>query len=70
MKLYSLWKPNDWLYVIDLDNDYYMVKFQLTEDYLHVIMDGRWVIYGHYIMVQSWSPSFSTLNLDVTNVVA
>lgn len=52
VKLHSLWKPSDRFYLIDLDNYYYVDKFNSGEDYMHVLMDGPWVIFGHYLTVQ------------------
>lgn len=45
---------------MDISNGYYLAKFESDENYKNVISKGLWVLYGHYLTVQSWSPQFST----------
>ncbi|KAL4377614.1 hypothetical protein GQ457_02G023990 [Hibiscus cannabinus] len=56
----SLWNPNGDMCIIDLDNDYYLVRFAIEEDFQKVLSEGPWVIYGSYLTVQPWSREFST----------
>ncbi|KAE8725664.1 hypothetical protein F3Y22_tig00008262pilonHSYRG00025 [Hibiscus syriacus] len=60
-------KPNDvfWnddgdLILIDLDNEYFLVRFANEDDFHHVLAGGPWVIYESYPTVQHWSRDFST----------
>ncbi|KAE8674715.1 hypothetical protein F3Y22_tig00111721pilonHSYRG00161 [Hibiscus syriacus] len=46
--------------LIDLDNDYFLVKFENLEDYSRVLTDGPWMIYGSCLTVQPWSRKFTT----------
>ncbi|KAL4340929.1 hypothetical protein GQ457_08G016820 [Hibiscus cannabinus] len=55
-----LWKPRGEIRLIDLDNDYYLVRFALAEDCEKVLTGGPWVIYGSYVTVQPWIRNFST----------
>ncbi|KAE8719828.1 hypothetical protein F3Y22_tig00109925pilonHSYRG00011 [Hibiscus syriacus] len=41
--------------VIDLENDYFLVKFESEQGYIHVLMEGPWMIFGCYLTVQPWS---------------
>ncbi|KAH1064283.1 hypothetical protein J1N35_029270 [Gossypium stocksii] len=59
-KLHLLWKPRRSLQLMDLENDYYFVKFQSKEDYNKALIEGPWTIYGQYLIVQPWSSSFNT----------
>ncbi|KAE8661411.1 hypothetical protein F3Y22_tig00113725pilonHSYRG00161 [Hibiscus syriacus] len=45
-RIYALWKPIGNFNLIDLDNDYFLVKFENLEDYSRVLTDGPWMIYG------------------------
>ncbi|GMI90637.1 hypothetical protein HRI_002733000 [Hibiscus trionum] len=56
----ALWVPVGKLELVDLDNEYYLVRFKLESDYDRVLSGGPWVIYGSYLTVQPWSRSFST----------
>ncbi|MBA0581950.1 hypothetical protein Gorai_024108, partial [Gossypium raimondii] len=46
--------------LMDLDNDYYIIKFQTKADYEKALTEGPWMIYGQYLTMQPWSPLFST----------
>ncbi|PPD79299.1 hypothetical protein GOBAR_DD23771 [Gossypium barbadense] len=46
--------------LMDLDNDYYIMKFQTKADYEKALTEGLWMIYGQYLTMQPWSPLFST----------
>ncbi|KAL4271374.1 hypothetical protein GQ457_13G004110 [Hibiscus cannabinus] len=59
-RIQALWSPIGELQLIDLDNEYFLVRFALEEDFTHVLIGGPWVIYGSYLTVQPWSRNFST----------
>ena len=59
-RIQALWNPMGDFSIIDLDNDYYLIKFSLDTDYDKVISGGPWMIYGSYLTVQPWSREFST----------
>lgn len=44
---------------MDIENGYYLVKFESAEDYNNVILKGPWVFYVHYLIVQPWYPQFT-----------
>ncbi|MBA0673243.1 hypothetical protein Goklo_023981 [Gossypium klotzschianum] len=58
-RLQVSWKTKQTLQIIDLENDYFSVKFQDDDEYLYALSGGLWMIFGHYLTVQSWTPSFS-----------
>ncbi|MBA0674651.1 hypothetical protein Goari_016236, partial [Gossypium aridum] len=49
-KVCALWKPSMRFQIMDIENDYYLAKFESVQDYKKVIEDSHWVIYGHYLM--------------------
>ncbi|KAF7813509.1 ribonuclease H [Senna tora] len=57
-KLYQLWSVQGILSIIDLTNDYFLVKFTCVEDYENALLNGPWVIFDHYLTVQPWRPGF------------
>ncbi|GMJ04099.1 hypothetical protein HRI_004079100 [Hibiscus trionum] len=61
-RIEALWKPKGGMRLIDLDNEYYLVRFAKAEDCEKVLTGGPWVIYGAYLTVQPWSRNFSTAN--------
>ncbi|MFQ6657758.1 hypothetical protein Gotur_027300 [Gossypium turneri] len=58
-RISSLWKPVKPFYVMGIENEYFLVKFQTTEDYDRVLTQGPWIIYGQYLTVQPWTKDFS-----------
>ncbi|KAH1090183.1 hypothetical protein J1N35_017440 [Gossypium stocksii] len=45
---------------MDLENDFFLVRFQDKNDYNKALIGGLWVIFGRYLIVQPWSLDFST----------
>ncbi|MBA0817652.1 hypothetical protein Gohar_021748 [Gossypium harknessii] len=44
---------------MDLENDFFLVRFQDENDYNKALVGGPWVIFGRYLTVRPWSPDFS-----------
>ncbi|KAL4368333.1 hypothetical protein GQ457_05G013190 [Hibiscus cannabinus] len=65
----TFWKPSGEIALIDLDNDYYLVRFAQSENCSKVLMGGPWIIYGCYLTVQPWSRNFSTEGDHPTKIV-
>ncbi|MFQ6650061.1 hypothetical protein Gotur_022538 [Gossypium turneri] len=55
-KIQSLWQPKNLIQLMDLEKDYYLVKFQDDEDYATTLMGGPWINFEQYLVVQPWSP--------------
>ncbi|EOA28675.1 hypothetical protein CARUB_v10024899mg, partial [Capsella rubella] len=64
-KLKELWKPSGRMYVMDLPRHFFMVRFELEEEYLNALTGGPWRVFGNYLMVQQWSPNFDPLKDDI-----
>lgn len=43
---------------MDIDNDYYLAKFESKVDYSNVLSRGPSVIFDHYLTIQQWVNSF------------
>lgn len=64
MGLKGRWK------LVDLVNDYYVVKFELEEDLNFVLTRGPWIITGQYLVMQKWRPGFCPVTAQITRMVA
>ncbi|KAJ4849757.1 hypothetical protein Tsubulata_042994 [Turnera subulata] len=53
-----LWQPTRSMKVVDLDNDFFLVRLDCEEDYFKALAGGPWVIMGHALSVQPWDSSF------------
>ncbi|MBA0580714.1 hypothetical protein Gorai_022920 [Gossypium raimondii] len=51
--------------LMDLENEFFLVRFHDIDDYNNVLAGGPWVVYGNYLTVRPWSPNFSTTCTDV-----
>ncbi|KAI9126543.1 hypothetical protein K1719_002139 [Acacia pycnantha] len=57
-QLQTIWKPSGHIKLIDLNDDCFLVRFQEDLDYQNALLSGPWMIFGHYLTVQPWTPSF------------
>ena len=48
----SLWKPIGRLVCVDLEKDFFLVRFSQKEDYKKVLKDGPWFIGEHYLSIR------------------
>ncbi|XP_057452894.1 uncharacterized protein LOC130744752 [Lotus japonicus] len=70
LKLASVWKTVGDFDILDVDNGFYMVKFDMKEDRERVINGGPWMIFDHYLAVSTWSPEFISPAARVTKTLA
>ncbi|KAJ1403340.1 Zinc finger, CCHC-type [Sesbania bispinosa] len=57
-RLQKLWQPAGRMEVIDIDNDYFVVRFMDWSDLNKVYDGGPWLIMGHYLVMQRRRPEF------------
>ncbi|KAK5833596.1 hypothetical protein PVK06_017446 [Gossypium arboreum] len=69
-KIESLWGLTSNYKIVNLDNNYFLVKLGSQNDYNRVIMGGLWMVYGHYLVVQPWSRDFSTEQNFPSKIIA
>lgn len=51
-KIYHLWKPSTLVKIMDMKNNYFMVKFQEESNYIRALTKGPWIVFGQYLTVQ------------------
>ncbi|XP_038715029.1 uncharacterized protein LOC120008721 [Tripterygium wilfordii] len=69
-RLESLWSMMSEYTVIDLENDYFLIKFKNEDDTIQALTKGPWTILGHYLTVQSWTPDFDCMEEKIRSVTA
>ncbi|XP_016206182.1 uncharacterized protein LOC107646513 [Arachis ipaensis] len=67
-RLETMWSKT--VDVIDLSNDFYLVKFYASEDFDFALMDGPWKVYDHYLTVRLWEPNFNPLRATIDKITA
>ncbi|KAK8990801.1 hypothetical protein V6N11_028761 [Hibiscus sabdariffa] len=55
-KIHELWTLVHEIKLMDNENGYFQAIFQTHEYFLTVITDVPWTIFGHYLIVEPWSP--------------
>ncbi|MBA0702071.1 hypothetical protein Goari_020423 [Gossypium aridum] len=50
-RLYGIWRLSKPFQLMDIENVYFLAKFQNTEDYVKILSQATWVIFGHYLTV-------------------
>ncbi|KAJ1382865.1 hypothetical protein SESBI_43849 [Sesbania bispinosa] len=69
MKLKYLWAKNGDIRVMDISEDFYLVRFSNEGDYKHALFEGPWLIADHYLLVQRWRPFFTPEDYNVKKIV-
>ena len=57
-KLAGIWRPTGRWNLIDIGHSFFIVRFDLPQDYQHALMDGPWFVGDHYLHVQAWEADF------------
>lgn len=65
----SLWKSVGWLDYVSLGRDFFLMRFELVEDYENVIKGGPRFIGAHFLTIRAWEPNFKPVSA-VCNMVA
>lgn len=65
-KLRELWKPKGAMYVIDLPRQFFIIRFELEDEYMAALTGGPWKAFGSYLMTQAWAPDFDPLRHEIT----
>lgn len=69
-KVCAIWKPKQGFQLIDVENGYFLAKFQNKEDFERALCDGPWIVYGQYLTVQPWTVDFDTRHAYPSLVMA
>ncbi|XP_019168342.1 PREDICTED: uncharacterized protein LOC109164046 [Ipomoea nil] len=57
-RLHAMWRPEGQMELIPLDQDYYLVRFEVQRDYDYAKFEGPWMLLNHYVTVKEWVPNF------------
>ncbi|CAL8176299.1 unnamed protein product [Prunus armeniaca] len=69
-RLLQRWALKGPMSLIDLGNNYFIVKFLLEEDMQYVPTSGPWQIASQYLVTQQWKPRFNLKEERVTHMTA
>ena len=57
-----MWKLSTGFDIIDVGNEYFMIKFECQLDKDKVISEGPWMVNNHYLVVKKWTLDFNPLD--------
>ncbi|KAG8491112.1 hypothetical protein CXB51_014284 [Gossypium anomalum] len=69
-QIYSMWRPSTPINMMDIENGYFLVKFQNKLDYEKALSEGPWTIFGQYLTVQPWIMTFDPKQAYPSVVIA
>lgn len=69
-RIRELWKPNGEMDIIILDFRYYLIKFDNDIDQDKVLLDGPWIVQGHYLTVRRWLLHFRPSDDTIESTLA
>lgn len=50
---------------MDLPRQFFMIRFELEDEYLAALTGGPWRVFGSYLMTQTWNPEFDPLRDEI-----
>ncbi|XP_028120276.1 uncharacterized protein LOC114317724 [Camellia sinensis] len=56
----KLWNPQADFETLDIGHGFFIVKFEMMEDYSKVYMGGPWVMMDRYVTVRKWQADFKS----------
>ncbi|WMV51868.1 hypothetical protein MTR67_045253 [Solanum verrucosum] len=57
--LQALWQLTEKINLIDLSEDYYLIKLTNPENYEKVLHRGLWFIGSQFVSIRKWEPKFN-----------
>ena len=57
-RLAGIWRPTGKMTLIDIGYGFFIMRFDLSQDYHHALMDGPWFVGDQYLHVQAWEANF------------
>ncbi|KAK9017631.1 hypothetical protein V6N11_080107 [Hibiscus sabdariffa] len=69
-RICSIWKSSHPLKLIDLGHGSFLIEFASRKDYIHVLSDGPWTIFEHYLIVEPWLADFKSSQAPPSPIMA
>ncbi|KDO37798.1 hypothetical protein CISIN_1g046516mg, partial [Citrus sinensis] len=63
-------KMNSTIHLFLLKDPFTFSETLAVNDAQHVLTQGPWIVLGHYLTVQLWSPHFDSANEKISSIVA
>ncbi|XP_028086504.1 uncharacterized protein LOC114287372 [Camellia sinensis] len=60
LKMSKIWGLQADFEALDIGNGFFIVKFDMVEDYTKVYTGGPWIVLDHYVTVRKWQQDFKS----------
>ena len=67
-KILSLWNSVGRIDCIDLEKDFFLVRFLVKEDHDSVLKNGPWFIGKNFLSIRPWEPNFKPTTAVVSSI--
>nr|POF03716.1 uncharacterized protein CFP56_06636 [Quercus suber] len=67
-KLRGMWNPKGGMDCIDLGFDFFLIKFELSEDVDYILKGGPWFIGQNFLAIRQWEPEFQASSATLSSV--
>ena len=68
-KINTLWRPVAKMDCVDLEKDFFLIKFSERSNYDKVLQGGPWFIGEHFLAIKPWKPYFKASEASFSSVV-
>ena len=65
----KVWAKRNEVKVLDLTDEFFLVRFADEGDYKHALFEGPWMVVDHYLLVQRWRPLFKPSDKAIQKLV-
>ncbi|KAL4286763.1 hypothetical protein AHAS_Ahas19G0118700 [Arachis hypogaea] len=69
-RLDTMWAKSRGLDLIDLGNDFFVVRLFNEDDYWYVLEGGPWMLFDHYLTIRRWTPDFNPFGVSINKIAA
>ncbi|XP_016178852.1 uncharacterized protein LOC107621335 [Arachis ipaensis] len=69
-RLDTIWAKSGGLDLIDLGNDFFVVRLFNEDDYWYVLEGGPWMLFDHYLTIRRWTPDFNPFGVSINKIAA
>ncbi|XP_016207912.1 uncharacterized protein LOC107648623 [Arachis ipaensis] len=69
-RLEVMWEKQGSIEVIDIGNDYFIVRFYSQKDLDFALTGGPWRIFYHYLAISFWKPNFNPMEAIIDHIAA
>nr|POF19473.1 uncharacterized protein CFP56_61118 [Quercus suber] len=67
-KLRGMWNPKGGMDCIDLGFDFFLIKFELSEDVDYILKGGPWFIGQNFLTIRQWEPEFQASSATLSSI--